>query len=319
MRGPGLDSPRIAHVGRLSRSTFSIRPSETRSSPDNGTWSPAAPNLPASPFLPSRETGLRLSPSSASSPRPTPICNGSSTTITNGSDQRQHRICRLPNRRHLHRRKPGVLPRARRFLRLILPVLPRRRNSTNTAFFSAMATPTSRVRAPASALDIDQHFELFAVCSRADQLQLGLLRAQLRVPPLQLGSTTIGSIRNENEFRFALTWPTSERSAICAGRNGCFKRGLPPIRAAAITRQNLDTNRLHTSSVCDMIQQLRIWGMESICPFCGCGDVRRSRRALHEKVLTLITLMRPYRCHLCNLRFFRPIWFHKSNVFSSRR
>jgi predicted RNA-binding Zn-ribbon protein involved in translation (DUF1610 family) len=45
------------------------------------------------------------------------------------------------------------------------------------------------------------------------------------------------------------------------------------------------------------------------CPACGGSDIRRSHRLMHERLLTVITLLRPFRCEKCDQRFFRPFWF----------
>jgi hypothetical protein len=59
--------------------------------------------------------------------------------------------------------------------------------------------------------------------------------------------------------------------------------------------------------------------MVPICPNCGGKKVRRSHRSVHEKVLTIFTLMRPYRCRECDCRFFRPLWFREKHVGAVRQ
>jgi hypothetical protein len=59
--------------------------------------------------------------------------------------------------------------------------------------------------------------------------------------------------------------------------------------------------------------------MVTICPNCGGKKVRKSHRSFHERVLTIFTLIRPYRCQVCECHFFRPLWFRKSSMGAARQ
>jgi hypothetical protein len=48
------------------------------------------------------------------------------------------------------------------------------------------------------------------------------------------------------------------------------------------------------------------------CPACGSTDVRRSRRRASVEALMLLFFFRPYRCRLCNWRFFGFLFPMKS-------
>jgi hypothetical protein len=51
-----------------------------------------------------------------------------------------------------------------------------------------------------------------------------------------------------------------------------------------------------------------------VCPACGEGSVHHSHYRLAEYALTL-GLLRPYRCHKCRTRFWRPRrWLPKAKV-----
>src|SRR5712691_11721876 len=55
-----------------------------------------------------------------------------------------------------------------------------------------------------------------------------------------------------------------------------------------------------------------LWELVRRCPYCGSSTVRRSRRQnLFEAIALPLLLLRPYRCHACDLR-------HYSFVFTKR-